>query len=70
MGAERYEVVIVSVKSGRQTKREWHASELLKGVAWLKRMNAQGGDIYLRPLGGPERLLLDELNAAAMKDMR
>jgi hypothetical protein len=69
MGAERYELLIVSVKSGRQTKREWSASELVIGVPWLKRMNAQGGDIYLRPLEGPELLLVDALDAEAVKDM-
>jgi hypothetical protein len=70
MGAERYEVVIVSAKTGRQAKREWNASELVTGVRWLKRMNAQGGDIYLRPLDGPELLLVDALDAEAVKDMR
>jgi hypothetical protein len=70
MGAGRYEVVIVNAKTGRHAKREWSAAELLKGVAWLKRMNAQGGDIYLRPLDGPELLLVDALNAAAVEDMR
>ena len=69
MGAERYEIVIVSAKAGRQTKREWNASELVKGVPWLKRMNAQGGDIYLRPLDGPELLLVDALDAEAVKDL-
>jgi hypothetical protein len=69
MGAERYEIVIVSAKSGRQTKREWNVLELVKGVPWLKRMNAQGGDIYLRPLNGPELLLVDALDAEAVKDM-
>jgi hypothetical protein len=70
MGAERYEIVIVSPKTGRQTKWEWNASELVKRVPWLKRMNAQGGDISLRPLDGPELLLVDALDAEAVKDMR
>jgi hypothetical protein len=69
MGAERYEAVIVNAESGRKTKREWSASELVKGVPWLKRMNARGGDIYLRPLDGPELLLVDALNAEALDDM-
>jgi hypothetical protein len=69
MGAERYEIVIVSAKTGRQTKREWSASELVKGVRWLKRMNAQGGDIHLRPLDGPELLLVDAIDAEALKHM-
>jgi hypothetical protein len=69
MGAERYEIVIVSAKTGRQTKREWSAWELVKAVPWLKRMNAQGGDINLRPLDGPELLLVDAFDAGAVKDM-
>jgi hypothetical protein len=32
-------------------------------------MNAKGGDLYLRPLDGPELLLVDGLNAEAVKDM-
>jgi hypothetical protein len=32
-------------------------------------MNAQGGDIYFRPLDGPELLLVDALDAEAVKDM-
>lgn len=70
MGAGRYEVVIVNAKTQRQTTRDWNAAELLKGVTWLKRMNAQGGDVYVRPLDGPELLLVDALNAAALEDMR
>lgn len=70
MGAGRYEVVIVNAKTQRQTTRDWSAAELLKGVTWLKRMNAQGGDIYLRPLDGPELLLVDAPNAGALNDMR
>lgn len=70
MGAERYEVVIVNAKTGRQTQRDWSAAELLRGVTWLKRMNAQGGDIYLRPLDGSQLLLVEALNAEALEDMR
>lgn len=70
MGAERYEVVIVSAKTGRRTTREWSPAELLKGATWLKRMNAQGGDIYLRPLDGSALLLVDGLNIAALEEMR
>jgi hypothetical protein len=69
MGAERYEVVIISAKNRRETKREWSPSELVKGVPWLKRVNAQGADINLRPLDGPELLLVDALDAEAVKDM-
>jgi hypothetical protein len=70
MGAERYEVVIVNAKTRKQTTREWRTPDLVKSVKWLKRMNAQGGDIYVRPLDGPEMMLVDELNAGALERMR
>ena len=62
MGAERYEVVITHAKTGQQTKREWSAVELMAGVQWLKRLNARGGDILVRPLGGPELRLIASLD--------
>jgi hypothetical protein len=69
MGAGSYEVVIVNARTKQKTMREWRTPELLKSVKWLKRMNAQGGEIYLRPLDGPELLLVDALNAEALKEM-
>jgi hypothetical protein len=63
MGADRYEVVITHSKTGQQTKREWSAADLMAGVQWLKRLNARGGDIFVRPLGGPELRLIASLDA-------
>jgi hypothetical protein len=63
MGADRYEVLITHAKTGRQTKREWSAAEVMAGVQWLKRLNARGGDILVRPLGGPELRLIASLDA-------
>jgi hypothetical protein len=69
MGAARYEVLIVNANTGEQASREWSGPELLKSVAWLKRRNAQGGDIYIRPLFGPDLLLVDALSTDALKEM-
>jgi hypothetical protein len=70
MGAERYEVVITHAKTGQQTKREWSAAELMAGVQWLKRVNARGGDILVRPLGGPELRLIASLDADGLDKLR
>jgi hypothetical protein len=70
MGAERYEVVIDNARTRKQSTRAWGTSELLKSVKWLKRMNAQGGDIYIRPLDGPELMLVDGLDAEALDGFR
>lgn len=70
MGAERYEVVVVDAETRKQSTRAWGTSELLTSVKWLKRMNAKGGDIYIRPLDGPELILIDRLDAQALERIR
>jgi hypothetical protein len=70
MGADRYEVVITHAKTGHQTKREWSAAEVMAGVQWLKRLNARGGDILVRPLGGPELHLIASLDADGVEKLR
>jgi hypothetical protein len=70
LGADRYEVVIIHAKMGQQTKREWNAAELMAGVQWLKRLNARGGDILVRPLGGPELRLIASLDADGVDKLR
>lgn len=70
LGADRYEVVIIHAKMGQQTKREWNAVELMAGVQWLKRLNARGGDILVRPLGGPELRLIASLDADGVGKLR
>lgn len=52
--------------------REWSRRELEddKTVAWLKRMNAKGNDIYVRPAGEHGLVLVDDLKPEALKAMR
>lgn len=42
----------------------------MKSVKWLKRMNAQGSDIYIRPIDGPELMLADGLDAESLERIR
>ena len=42
----------VAIQGGGQTlQRAWTSAELEAGVGWLKRMNARGHDIAIRPAG-------------------
>lgn len=72
LGTPRFEVEVRERKTGQVMKREWSRSELedYKAVAWLKRMNAKGNDIYVRPAGEHGLVLVDDLKPEALKAMR
>jgi hypothetical protein len=62
-----FEVGIRDAKSGQMMNRQWSRAELEQSIAWLKRMNARGNDIYVRPAGQQHGLvLLDDLKADAI----
>jgi hypothetical protein len=69
MGVERFEVLVVDAASGKMTKRDWRTPELLKSVAWLKRMNARGSDVFIRPAGDHGLVMLDGLKAESLAAM-
>jgi hypothetical protein len=70
MGVERFEVLVRDQANGQELKREWSKPELLKSIAWLKRMNARGSEVLVRPAGQHGLVLLDALNAEALAAMR
>lgn len=43
--------------------------EVEQSTAWLKRMNAKGNDIYIRPAGEHGLVLVDDLKPAALRSM-
>jgi hypothetical protein len=49
--------------------REWSHAELVHGIPWLKRMNARGSDIYVRPAGEHAYVLVDDLSHIALQQM-
>lgn len=69
LGAERFEVGIRDAKTGQMMNREWSRAEVEQSTAWLKRMNAKGNDIYIRPAGEHGLVLLDDLKSAALRSM-
>ncbi len=69
MGAERYKVMLIDAKSKKKQWREWSAAELARSVAWLKRMNARGNDVFVAPAGQNGLMLLDDLREEALNAM-
>lgn len=69
LGVERFEVGIREAKTGQMMNREWSRAELEQSTAWLKRMNARGNDIYIRPAGGHGLVLVDDLTADKLASM-
>lgn len=49
--------------------REWSGAEVEQSTAWLKRMNAKGNDIYIRPAGEHGLVLMDDLTPGALRNM-
>lgn len=63
MKCEHYEVGVRRA-DGKMLTRTWSSDEVLHAVPWLKRENAKGADIYLRPAGETHSgiVLLDDLS--------
>ncbi len=62
MGAERFVVTLVDAIQGKQEVRQWRKAEVIKSMAWLKRMNARGYDVWIRPAGEHGLVLLGGLS--------
>jgi RepB DNA-primase from phage plasmid len=68
MGCPSYEIGILNAAQGQMRLRTWTVDVLehRKTILWLRLMNAQGRDIYVRPLGSVGLVLADDLDAAAI----
>ena len=67
LGCAQFVVRLVEAKNGKQEMRQWSELELLRSLAWLKRMNARGYDVTLRPAGQHGLVLLDGLQEADLQ---
>ena len=60
----------LAIQGGGQTlQRAWTSAELEKGVGWLKRMNARGHDIAIRPAGEHGLVLVAGLRSDSVARM-
>jgi len=69
LGVERFEVRIRNAETGRDLHRTWDQAELEQSVGWLKRMNARGHDVSVRPAGEHSLVVVDGLTGPAVARM-
>jgi len=71
LNCDRYEVGVRNSK-GKMLIRTWSDDEVLKSVSWLKRENAKGADIYVRPAGDKNQgiVLVDDLSFGSLERMK
>jgi hypothetical protein len=67
MGCAQFLVRLAQTWEGKQETRQWSGLELLRSLPWLKRMNARGYDVTLRPTGPHGLVLLDGLQQADLQ---
>ena len=70
LNVPRFEVGIREAKTGQMMNREWSRAELIEALPWLKRMNAKGNDIYIRPAGEHGLVLVDDLKPDVLDQMK
>ena len=72
MGAGRYEVAVREPGRDVGEVRRWTAEEIARALPWLKRANARGRDVLIRPAAGEEGtlVLVGGLTAAKVEAMK
>jgi hypothetical protein len=70
MACDRFEIGVL-LQSGRMLLREgWSADRIAESLNWLRRENARGGHIFVRPHGVHELSLVDDLSRDAIAAMK
>jgi hypothetical protein len=66
MGVDRFVVTLRHAAGGKVEERYWSKGDVMHSMAWLKRMNARGYDVLIRPDGAHGLVLLDGLTKAQL----
>jgi hypothetical protein len=71
MDVDSFEIGIRD-QAGRMLMRTWSKAETLQAMPWLKRENAKGADVYIRPAGDTSSglVLVDDLSRGQLSRMR
>ena len=71
LSCRAFEIGIRDQVTGRMMNRTMDQDDINRNLAWLKRMNAKGNDIYIRPAGDDHGLVLvDDLKPQALAQMK
>ncbi len=69
-GVAQVEIGLRDSQQGQMMHRIWTPDDVVQHVGWLKRMNAQGNDIYVKPAGEHGLVLVDDLNPDALARLK
>jgi len=70
LGVTRFEIGIRDAQNGQMMNREWSAADVVQSLPWLKRMNARGNHIYIRPAGEHGLVMVDDLKSEKLAQMK
>lgn len=72
MNCQSYDIGIRDANTGLIMNRVWSAQEIMENTDWLKRMNAQGNDVYVRPAEQVSHglVLVDDLSSDDIEAMK
>ena len=74
MGQPHYQIGISDQDTGQMMERTWTEPQVLDALSWLKRQNARGANIYIRPdpkkVPDHDLILVDDLDQDKLDNMR
>jgi hypothetical protein len=69
MGCELFEIGVLRMDRRMLLRNGWSAHQIHAALAWLKRENARGAQIFVRPQGTHALSLVDDLSAETIQRM-
>jgi len=70
LGVDSFLITLIDTQHGIQEQRRLRKRELEKSIAWFKRMNARGYDVWMRPEGEHGLVLLAGLSPIDLQRLR
>lgn len=69
MGVDLFEIKLHNLSTGKQQKRQMDREQLRRAMPWLKRENALGSDVFIKPAEDSSLVLLTGLTAQGLNQM-
>jgi hypothetical protein len=69
MGCELYEIGVLRMGGRMLLRSRWSAQQIEAAVGWLRRENARGAHVFVRPHGVHALSLVDDLDVDAIARM-
>ncbi len=70
MACQSFEVGVLRPEGRMLLREQWTAEQIDAAVRWLRRENARGAHVYVRPYGVHVLSLVDDLSADSLKRMK